>query len=505
LRRPRAACAPIWPASQIKVYDNGNGNGQSKRLGEALLNELEKLAAIEEIKQLRARFARCMDTKQWLEMQDTITDDCEFDARDGSVVTELWHGAEDIVANIRRSLANAVSVHHAHMPEIEITSPTTAKGIWAMADLLRFPGMPTVDLVGFGHYIEGYEKQADGRWRLKTYQLTRLRVDVTVQPTGAPVDTGPELSPDKTIKAARLTGYGGPDKFSYGTVPEPIPGPGDILVKVAAAAVNPVDAKLRSGVLSLFMPMEFPAQLGGDVSGTVEAVGAGVTALKVGDRVAGMINPAKNGAYAEKIVAPAAAFVIVPEGLDLVDAAALPMGALTGVQLIELGVKAVPGQRILVTGATGSVGRAAVYTAAAAGALVVAGVRGHAKGALAGLPIAGVVDLGNLDDVAAAGPYDAIADTVGGRVAERLTKFIRSGGVLASVVSPPPLPPVNAPVSSAPVWVGFDGPRLTRFLTDYVRNRWSMPVAERLPLSEVAKAHALIDAGGVGGKILLVP
>ena len=178
------------------------------------MNELERLAAIEEIKRLRARFARAMDTKQWLEMQDTITDDCEFDARDGTVVTELWIGAEDIVANIRRSLENAVSVHHSHMPEIEITSPTTAKGIWAMQDLLQFPGMPTVELAGFGHYIESYEKQADGRWRLKTYQLTRLRVDISTHPAGGAPQHGPALSPDRTIKAARVTAYGGPDTFS---------------------------------------------------------------------------------------------------------------------------------------------------------------------------------------------------------------------------------------------------------------------------------------------------
>ena len=469
------------------------------------MNDVEKLVAIEEIKALRARFARCMDTKQWRQMQDTIADDCEFDCRDGSVVTELWYGAEDVVANIRRSLNSAVSVHHAHMPEIEITSPTTAKAIWAMQDLLRFPGMPTVELDGFGHYHEGYEKQADGKWRLKSYLLTRLRVDIKVQPTGAAAPAGPALSPDRTIQAARLSGYGGPEKFSIDTVPEPIAGPGEVLVKVAGAAINPVDAKLRKGELSLFMPLEFPAQLGGDVSGTVEAVGEGVTALKVGDRVAGMINPMRDGAYAEKIVAPAAALVAIPDGLDLVDAAALPMGTLTGIQLVELGTKAKPGQRILVTGAAGSVGRAAIYVAAAQGVEVIAGVRGNAVGSLAGLPVKGVVDLGDADAVAAAGPFDAIADTVGGRLAERLTQYVRPGGILASVMSPSPLPPVDSTVASAPVWVVFDGPRLAQFLADYVANGWSMPIAHRLPLAEVAKGHALIDAGGVGGKIVLVP
>jgi NADPH:quinone reductase-like Zn-dependent oxidoreductase len=208
----------------------------------------------------------------------------------------------------------------------------------------------------------------------------------------------------------------------------------------------------------------------------------------------GMINPARNGAYAEKIVAPAAAFVTVPDGVDLADAAALPMGCLTGVQLIELGAKARAGQRILVTGAAGSVGRAAVYAAVMTGAEVVAG-----------LPLAAIVDLGDPEAVAAAGPFDAIADTVGGRVAERLCRYVKPGGVLASVASPAPLPPVGSPVASAPVWVSFDGPRLAKFAADLRANGWTMPVAMKLPLAEAAKAHTLIEAGGLGGKILLTP
>lgn len=470
------------------------------------MDTIEKLAAIEEIKRLRARFARCMDTKQWKEMEDTITDDCVFDARDGATVTELWIGAEDVVANIRRSLDSAVSVHHAHMPEIEITSPTTARGLWAMQDFLRFPGYQTVDLVGSGHYHEAYEKQADGKWRLKSYKLTRLKVDITRSP---PAEMPPAPPPRAygvgTIKAALVTEYGGPDVFSYTDVPVPLPGPGEILVKVAAAAVNPVDVKLRNGWLSLFMPLEMPAQLGGDVSGTVEAVGEGVSGFAIGDRVIGMINPAANGAYAEKIATPAAAFVVIPDWLDLVDVAALPTGVLTGVQLAEQGAKAKAGDRILVTGAAGSVGRAAVYAAAAAGATVIAGVRPSARAALEGLPIAGIVDPADLAAVEAAGPFDAVADTVGGRVAERLCRFIKPGGILASVVVPAPLPPVGAPVSLAPVWVGFDGPRLLRFIEDMRAQGWTMPVAHRLPLAEAAKAHALMEAGGLGGKVLLVP
>jgi len=466
------------------------------------MDDTERLAAIEEIKLLRARFARCMDTKHWVEMQDTISKDCVFDARMEGVVDDLWIGAEDIVANIRRPLETAVSVHHAHMPEIEITSATTAKAIWAMQDFLKFQG--DLELVGAGHYHETYEKEADGKWRLKTYKLTRLRVDL-IRPPAGDLAPAPQPHPTNTIKAARITGYGPPGAFSIDTVPEPLPGPGEILVKVAAAAVNPVDVKLRQGSFAVFMPLQFPAQLGGDVSGTVETVGQGVTAFKPGDKVMGMINPMANGAYAEKIAAPASAFIKLPDGIELADAGALPMGALTGIQLIELGAKARPGQRILVTGANGSVGRAAIYTAAQAGAAVVAGVRGNAKAALDVLPVAEIVDLNDPEAVAAAGPYDAIADTVGDRLVERLTRHVRAGGVLASVVSPTPLPPADAPVKSAPVWVSFDGPRLTRFIEDYIRNGWSMPVAHRFRLAEVSLAHALMEKGGVGGKVLLLP
>ena len=90
-------------------------------------------------------------------------------------------------------------------------------------------------------------------------------------------------------------------------------------------------------------------------------------------------------------------------------------------------------------------------------------------------------------------------------MAERLCNYIRAHGVLASVASPPPLPPVGSTVSLAPVWVSFDGPRLARFVDDMAANGWTMPVAHRVPLAEAARAHALLDAGGVGGKIILIP
>jgi hypothetical protein len=142
------------------------------------LDTVEALLANEAIQQLRARFARCMDSKDWAGMRATLADDCVFDAGQEANVDSLWVGADVIVANISGSFAHGESVHHAHMPEIELTSPTTARGIWAMRDRLRWPGSPPLQLNGSGHYHETYECQG-GQWRIKTFKLLRLRVEMT--------------------------------------------------------------------------------------------------------------------------------------------------------------------------------------------------------------------------------------------------------------------------------------------------------------------------------------
>lgn len=469
------------------------------------MTPLDQLLAIEDIKQLRARFARCMDTRDWAGMRATLADDCEFDAGQESNVEEIWRGPADIVANIRRSFTGASSVHHAHTPEIELTSPTSAKGIWAMQDELRWPASPPVELSGYGHYHETYVLR-EGRWLIRSFKLTRLRVDVRNAATSPDWNSAPArpVNAARSMNAVLLHQYGAAEQLTCEAVPEPVAGPGEILVQVAAAAVNPVDSKARRGVLSLFMPLRFPARLGGDVAGTVVAVGDGVTDFGVGDRVMGMINPFADGAYAERVAAPAAAFARVPDDLDLRRAAALPTGVSTGLQLIEDALKPKAGARILVTGAGGSVGRAAVYAAAAAGAQVIAGVRARSRPAVADLPVAAVLDLDDAAAVAAAGPFDGIADTVGGRVAERLCEHLRPGGVLASVAAPAPVPD-DASIAVVPVWVGFNRARLERFAAAVARGEYQVPIARELPLAQAAQAHALLDAGAVGGKILLIP
>jgi NADPH2:quinone reductase len=470
------------------------------------MTDTMKIEAIEEIRALRARFARSMDTKNWSVLRGCIAEDCHFDCTQEAGIKEPWVGAEAILGNIRRSFATAITVHHAHTAEIEILSPTSARGLWAMQDLLRFPGYMTVDLVGYGHYHEEYSK-VSGRWQLSRYRLTRLRVDVThTAPPGASPPPPPRAShADRTIRAVQVHTYGGPEVLVLEEVAEPVPGPGEVLLRIAGAAVNPVDIKARAGDFGLFMPLAFPAQLGGDISGTVEAVGEGVSTFAPGDRVMGMINPMAEGGYAEKVVAYAGQLAHVPVTLDLGDAAAIPMGSLTGCQLVEQGLKPSKGDRILVTGAGGSVGRAAIYAAADIGCEIVAGVRAGSESAVAGLPLYAVVDINDLASVEALGPFDGVADTVGGLAAERLARFVKHGGIMASVVSPPPVPDEEHGVVVVPVWVDFQPERLTRFAEGVARGDYSIPVAERIPLAEAARAHAQLERGGTRGKLVLMP
>jgi len=129
---------------------------------------------IEAIKQLKARYFRTMDTKDWAGMRQVFTDDVTMDTSEagGGVVT----GADEFMSFLEPTLADAVTVHHGHMPEISLTSETTATGIWALQDLIRFPDGTC--MAGYGHYHETYEKR-DGEWLIATSKLTRLRVDFT--------------------------------------------------------------------------------------------------------------------------------------------------------------------------------------------------------------------------------------------------------------------------------------------------------------------------------------
>src|ERR1700678_462123 len=229
------------------------------------------------------------------------------------------------------------------------------------------------------------------------------------------------------MRAVVLHEYGGPEKLKFeDNVPEPQVSGGTVLIATAAASVNPIDWKLRSGMRQKDSPLSFPAILGRDVSGVVRRVGAHVKHFKPGDRVLAL----SNATYAELVAVDDSDVTHLPDGLDLADAAAIPLIALTGDQLVRVATNVKKGQVVLITGALGSVGRAAVHSAKKIGAQVIAGVRGKELENARSLGVAGVLAIDDGEVIEKFRMVDAIADTVGGDVAAKLIAKVKQGGFL---------------------------------------------------------------------------
>jgi NADPH:quinone reductase-like Zn-dependent oxidoreductase len=301
------------------------------------------------------------------------------------------------------------------------------------------------------------------------------------------------------MKAIVVHQYGGPEVLKFEDYPDPVPGAGEVLVKVAAASVNPIDYKRRAGLTQDFYPLQFPGLIGVDVAGTVASIGPAVEGFSVGDRVFSMAD----NSYAELCVVKATALAKIPSGLDLIQAAALPLVTVTGNQLLAATeIKA--GQTVLITGAVGSVGRSAVFTAKDRGATVIAGVRKRqteeAKAAGADHVVA-TDDDGAIADLP---PLHAVADTVDGQTAEKLIAKVTPGGVFASVLGAPPNASHYPSVKVVPVFSHFDRKTLESMAEAVRDGKLVIPIRETLPLRKAAEAHAEAEKGGAG-KILLVP
>jgi NADPH:quinone reductase-like Zn-dependent oxidoreductase len=297
-----------------------------------------------------------------------------------------------------------------------------------------------------------------------------------------------------------LDEYGGPEKLIYRESPQPDCGDDEVLVKVKATSVNPIDYKLRSGAAKSFRPLEFPTILGRDLSGEVVKAGRGVTGFEKGMRVMALAN----GTYAEYTVAKADMLAPIPEALTFEQAAALPLVLTTGAQLIERAVKPAAGQTVLVTGALGGDGRAAVHVARKHGARVVAGVRASERNDAAKLEVDAVVAIDKEDEIEKLRGLDAIADTVGGEIIERLLKAIREGGVLGSVLGQPPgAEKYNIRVEA--IVAKPDASGLYQLAAEVANGQFSIPVSRVLKLEQAAEAHRLVEAHEVKGKIILVP
>ncbi len=301
------------------------------------------------------------------------------------------------------------------------------------------------------------------------------------------------------MKAVVIHKYGGPSELKWEDFRDPAVGAGEVLVKTAAASINPVDYKMRSGEAKERFPVEFPGVLGRDVSGTVAAVGEGVVTFVEGDRVFALAKQT----YAELVVVKAEELATIPETLDIVDAAALPLVLLTGEQLMMRGVKPEKGWTVLVAGAIGGVGRTAVHVAKQAGATVIAGVKKGQMDEAKSLGADQVLALDDQEAMGALGSVDGVADAVGGKTAEQLLSKVKQGGVFASVLGPPANAAMHPTVRVAPIVAEPNVKTLERLAEDVAAGRLQIPIDRILPMSEAAEGQHAAEKGGIGKVLLL--
>jgi len=301
------------------------------------------------------------------------------------------------------------------------------------------------------------------------------------------------------MKAVVLHEFGPASNLKYEDFQYPKPGAGEVLVRVSATSLNPVDWMLRSGAVKDIIPIEFPFILGCDLAGIVREVGEGVTGFEPGDQVMAMTLHT----YAEFCTVKAAELIKIPDSLEMTTAAALPLVNVTGDQLVRLGAKVQPGQTVLITGALGGVGRSAVFAAAEIGARVIAGVRGRRLDDARRLP--GVTEAIAVDDDADIDKLpllDCVADTLGGDLAGKLIAKVKPGGTFGCFPSTPQDNALNPTVQINSVFAKAD-PATTLHYAEAVRDgKLTIPVDRILPLAAAAEAQAAAEKGGIA-KIVL--
>jgi NADPH:quinone reductase-like Zn-dependent oxidoreductase len=306
------------------------------------------------------------------------------------------------------------------------------------------------------------------------------------------------------MKAVCIYSYGGPDVLVYEDAPCPHPGDGEVLVKVHAAGINPVDWKIREGHLREMLHHTLPLILGWDVSGVVEALGTNITRIKLGDEVFSRPDISRDGAYAEFIVIRESELALKPKSIDHIHAAALPLAGLTAWQTLFDAGGLAAGQRVLIHAAAGGVGTFAVQLAKWKEACVIGTASEHNHDFLRKLGVDQVVDYERerFEDVVQ--PVDIVLDTMGGEIQERSWKVLKRGGILISVVSPPSAETASAlGVRQAFVFIRPDATQLAQLAKLADADKIKAIVETILPLSDATRGQELSQRGHTRGKIVL--
>jgi NADPH:quinone reductase-like Zn-dependent oxidoreductase len=303
------------------------------------------------------------------------------------------------------------------------------------------------------------------------------------------------------MKAAYIEQFGGPEVVKYGDLPDPSAGPGQIVVDAIAASVNGADWKVRANHYGKAAP--FPLILGRDFSGVVSALGEGVTDLRLGDEVFGVLETGREGAYAEKIAIAAAIVAKKPAALSHVNAAALALTGLTALCSVEDALRLKSGETILIQGGAGGVAGFAIQLAKHLGARVITTASAANLSYLRDLGADQVIDYNITDFTKVVSNCDAVFDTVGGDVATRSFAVLKPGGRAAFIASGPKAPtPERTDVTALRPAVPRDRAHLDRVAALYQAGVIRAPEVKLYDLSEAAQAHRVSEGRHLRGKLV---
>src|SRR5258708_1413468 len=329
-------------------------------------------------------------------------------------------------------------------------------------------------------------------------------IEAIIKRTGATSEKKSASATSQTMKAVRIHNYGGPEVLQYEDAPRPKPKPGEVLIRVHAAGVNPIDWKVREGYAKDFLKHTLPLIPGWDLSGVVEEVGPGGSRFNKGDQVYSVSDPSRDGAYAKYIVVRESEIALKPKSLHHVHAAAVPLAALTAWQALFDSGQLKPGQRVLIHGGSGGVGHVAVQLAKWKGAYVLATASTKNQDLLRKRGVDEPIDYTQQRFEDAARNIDIVLDTIGGETQERSWSVLKKGGNLVSLVQPPSEEKAKELGVRAAFVAGHPSGAQLAEITKIIDSGKLAPVIDRiLPLSEPGRPPELTQPVPIPGKIVL--
>ena len=308
-----------------------------------------------------------------------------------------------------------------------------------------------------------------------------------------------------TMKAVRFHKFGGPEVLVYEDAPKPEPADGEVLVKVHAASVNPIDWKIRAGHMRGFRDYPLPFILGWDVSGVIESVGPGVTQWKAGDEVYGRPDMGRNGAYAEYIAVREGELAYKPRSLDHVRSAAIPLAGLTAWQALFDAGGLKPGEKVLIQAAAGGVGHLAIQFAKLKELYVAGTASGRNQEYLKQLGCDLPVNYETTRFEEVVHDFDTVIESLGGEVRKRSWKALKKGGILVALIGPPPSEEDAKAhsVRASIIWGQAKPDQLAEIARLADSGKVRPEIAAVFPLRDAAQAHAMSATEHVRGKIVL--